>query len=146
MIGRLASSGALLLASVVLAGCGSEAGVAGVSVSVQEAMQDDLPSDLAKGRTPVEIKTANCLLWPSNFRGTCGFEPRGRGSFSVTLEEEDGVFFDDVSQILVSVFLPGQADVRAITTGGTSFMMGEARRSEEYPACWIGEGFSVCAY
>lgn len=112
---------------------------------VAEVMEQQLPEEMKSERTPVEIKTATCLLWPSNFRGDCDFEPRGRGSFSVTLPE-DAAFYDDVTQLLVTVFLEGQADVRAIRADGTSDMVGEAKRSETYPACWIGTGFSVCAY
>ncbi|MFC3302821.1 hypothetical protein [Parvularcula lutaonensis] len=112
---------------------------------IPEAMQQDLPEDMKSERTPVEIKTATCLLWPSNFRGDCNFEPRGRGSFSVTLPEGEA-FYDDVTQLLVTVYMEGHADVRAMKADGTSEMVGEAKRSETYPACWIGTGFSVCAY
>ncbi|MCQ8184383.1 hypothetical protein [Parvularcula maris] len=134
----------LIGGALLLAACGSEAGVVQES-DLPEEMQDILPEGLASERTPVEIRDAKCLLWPSNFRGACKFEPRGRGSFAVTLEEGD-MFYDDVSEILVSVFLPGEADVRALTTTGGSTYVGEAKRSESYPACWIGKGFSVCAY
>lgn len=136
---------------IVLAACGEneetgrkEAETA-TETAMADAMTEALGAEVKSGRTPVEIKTATCLLWPSNFRGECAFEPRGRGSFSVTLEEGER-FYDDVSQIVVSVFMEGRADIRVINTDGTSELLGEAMRSETYPACWIGSGFSVCAY
>lgn len=133
--------------TLMLAACGNQNATLAereTYEAMEEAMaQEDLGP--TNGRTPVEIKTATCLLWPSNFRGDCSFEPRGRGSFIVRIDEGQ-TFYDDVSEILVSVFLEGQADIRVIKTDGTSEMLGEAKRSETYPACWIGTGFSVCAY
>ena len=135
----------MALAAGALAACGAQE----KDAEAEEVMPQSLPSDMGEEmrseRTPVEIKTANCLLWPSNFRGDCLFEPRGRGSFSVRLDE-GSVFYDDVAEILVSVYQPGAADVRALNADGSSHMIGEAKRSETYPACWIGTGFSVCAY
>lgn len=116
-----------------------------MSEAQMEMIEETLGPSGENERTPVEIKTSKCLLWPSNFRGECNFEPRGRGSFSVTLD--DGApFYDDVTELFVSVYQEGRADVRALMADGSSEMVGEAERSETYPACWIGDGFSVCAY
>ncbi|NNU14874.1 hypothetical protein HK107_00875 [Parvularcula sp. ZS-1/3] len=138
---------ALGIFALMLAACGSENATLAereTYEAMEEAMaQEDLGPD--NGRTPVEIKTATCLLWPSNFRGDCSFEPRGRGSFMVRLEDGQ-TFYDDVFEVFVSVFKEGHADVRVINKDGSSEMLGEAKRSETYPACWIGTGFSVCAY
>lgn len=133
------------LCAAVLAACGNPDVVKSEAETIAQGLPEDVMEEVRSSRTPVEIKTANCLLWPSNFRGDCQFEPRGRGSFSVRLDEGD-TFYDDVAELLVTVYMPGQADVRAMNADGTSHMIGEAKRSETYPACWIGTGFSVCAY
>lgn len=142
------AAGAGLAAAVLgLAGCGAEdaRGSGSMSAAQRDAIEETMGASAAQERTPVEIKTAKCLLWPSNFRGACNFEPRGRGSFVVRLDDGKP-FYDDVTEIFVSVYMEGHADVRVMTADGGSAMLGEAERSDSYPACWIGKGFSVCAY
>ena len=62
------------------------------------------------------------------------------------MREDGAAFFEDVTEIMVFVFDKGQADVRARHSSGDNARWGEAKRSETYPACWIGDNFSVCAY
>ncbi|MEM7739608.1 MAG: hypothetical protein AAF225_02260 [Pseudomonadota bacterium] len=104
-----------------------------------------LPEDARGTEAPDELKTAQCVLWPGEYRGDCVFEPRGKGSFSVT--REDGrPFYDDVLEVVVMIYAKGEANVRGRVEDGTTAEWGDAMRSESYPACWIGSDFSVCAY
>ncbi len=113
-------------------------------VAANQAVQ--LPDSARGAKAPDELKTAECILWPGGYRGPCIFEPLGRGSFSVRREAEDEAFFEDVHELKVMVYAAGKADVRSFDQTGESILWGEAERSEGYPACWIGNEFSVCAY
>ncbi len=130
-----------LVASFILSACGE-------SVSEEDASAPPataLPDDALGTAAPEELKTAQCVLWPGEYRGDCVFEPRGKGSFSVT--REDGKpFYDDVMEVVVMVYAKGSANVRSRLEGDTFADWGDAMRSESYPACWIGTDFSVCAY
>ena len=100
----------------------------------------------ATGALPTEAKTATCILGPSRYKDACLFDPRGRGSFSLT-RAEGAAFYDDVVEVQVFVFAPGQAEVRVAHADGSNTRMGEAARMEDYPACWLSaEGWSICAY
>ncbi|MEO1041572.1 MAG: hypothetical protein AAFX52_04715 [Pseudomonadota bacterium] len=125
----------------LLSGCGESASQ-DTSASLP---QDALPEAALGTAAPEELKTAQCVLWPGEYRGDCVFEPRGKGSFSVT--REDGrPFYDDVLEVVVMIYAKGEANVRGRVEDGTTAEWGDAMRSESYPACWIGSDFSVCAY
>jgi hypothetical protein len=120
-------------AALALCACGQEMG---------GAVAQDMPD--AARQAPIEMKSAMCIVGVE-FKDECLFDPHGRGSFS--LRKEDGrPLYDDIVEVSVFVFAEGQADVRTKDGKGVSTRLGEALRSEEYPACWLGDGFSVCAY
>ncbi|MEO1656884.1 MAG: hypothetical protein AAFR65_04115 [Pseudomonadota bacterium] len=130
-----------LIAALQLSACSES-----VSQDDAAAMPAGALPDAALGtEAPEELKTAQCVLWPGEFRGDCQFEPRGKGSFAVT--RDDGKpFYDDVLEVVVMIYAKGEANVRSRLVDGTIAEWGDAMRSESYPACWIGSDFSVCAY
>ncbi|MEM6748385.1 MAG: hypothetical protein AAF608_13295 [Pseudomonadota bacterium] len=130
-----------LIAALMLSACGESVSQDDAGAPPAEA----LPEDALGTAAPEELKTAQCVLWPGEYRGDCLFEPRGRGSFAVT--RDDGKpFYDDVLEVVVMIYAQGEANVRSRLASGTTAEWGDAMRSESYPACWIGTDFSVCAY
>ncbi|MDP8993797.1 MAG: hypothetical protein M3N07_02260 [Pseudomonadota bacterium] len=79
------------------------------------------------------------------YRGPCLFLPLGGGSFSVRPVGRR-LMIGDTTDVSVQILAPGVADVRGLTAGGINSRWGEALRSDRDRACWIGDGFSVCAY
>lgn len=142
----LSIRGLIVLAlGLCIAACGdAEPPLASNAAAMSEA-EESLPEQALGQEAPSESQLAQCRLWPNTYRGPCMFEPRGKGSFSVT-REDGSAFYDDVAEIIVFVFDEGLADVRAKHLSGDNDRWGEAKRSETYPACWIGDEFSVCAY
>jgi hypothetical protein len=82
--------------------------------------------------------------WPGIWRGHCAVrtEPNGSLIFRATR----GRFPARVELISLVVASPGVAEVRVTTRDGVNAVWGEARQSEQDPACWLGEGIRVCAY
>ncbi|WP_026222879.1 hypothetical protein [Methylocystis rosea] len=78
------------------------------------------------------------------YNGKCEFSPETGGSFSITPVGKSA--FDGATVISVSVTLPGVAEVRGLTRDGINSRWGEAKRSKEDPACWIGSDFKICVY
>ena len=84
---------------------------------------------------------------PSLFRAEEG------GSFSLRpTDRAAGVLFPsgdedfpDILSVSVAIVAPGEAEVRGVTSFGVNSRWGSATRSAEDPACWVGEGFRVCA-
>ena len=79
------------------------------------------------------------------YRGTCTFTPEAGGSFSLAPVGRR-YLVGRVGSVSVSLFRPGAAEVRGLTADGINSRWGEARRSTRDRSCWVGSGFSVCAY
>jgi hypothetical protein len=101
-----------------------------------------LPADA--GAKP---RQARCVVTSGGetYRGPCTFTPDVGGSFSVKAVGRR-FLVGRVSDVSVSIFRPGAAEVRGLTAEGVNSRWGEARRSSRDRACWVGSGFSVCAY
>jgi len=81
------------------------------------------------------------------YNARCTFTPGGRGSFSISLpDERDGVFFDEVVLVSVTIISRGVAEVRGLTTAGINSRWGRAVRSRKNRACWDGSDFQICAW
>ena len=94
-------------------------------------------------------RSARCVVRSGAqvYRGPCKFLPEdGKGSFSLGPENRSRRFFGGVTSLSVTILSPGVADVRGGTADGINSRWGEARRSPRDRACWVGAGFSVCAY
>jgi len=97
--------------------------------------------------TAAEARTARCVVDSGDFptwAGACDFEADADGSFAISPLE--GAFPGGVSDITVSITEPGVAEVRGLTSRGVNSRWGEARRSDDDRACWVGEDFSICVY
>jgi hypothetical protein len=78
------------------------------------------------------------------YQGKCEFSAETGGSFSITPVGQDA--FNGATVINVSVISPGVAEVRGLTRDGINCRWGEAKRSKEDPACWVGSDFKICVY
>ncbi|HEY0014062.1 MAG TPA: hypothetical protein VGB79_14565 [Allosphingosinicella sp.] len=92
-------------------------------------------------------RRARCVVTSegATYNGACTFTPEPGGSFSVAPIGRR-FLVGRVSSVSVAIFRPGAAEVRGLTADGINSRWGEARRSPRDPSCWIGSGFSVCAY
>lgn len=95
-------------------------------------------------------KIARCLIVSGGaveFRGRCLFSTEGRdGSFTVQNTSRSGAMFGSVLSVSVTMIGRGVAEVRGLTRQGINSRWGTARRSARRPACWVGRGFSICAW
>ncbi len=89
----------------------------------------------------------------ARFHEPCLFRAEEGGSFSLgstdqvagVLFSSDDKDFPDIVSVSVSIVAPGEAEVRGVTSFGVNSRWGRAIRSAEDPACWVGEGFRICA-
>ncbi|WP_242411868.1 hypothetical protein A5482_010265 [Cyanobacterium sp. IPPAS B-1200] len=95
-----------------------------------------------------QAKEATCVIRGENnqvvFRDKCNFNQYG-GNGSFWIEAKSGLIYGRES-ISVYITSPGVAEVSGLTTGGISSRWGTARRSQSDRACWVGVGFTICAY
>lgn len=94
-----------------------------------------------------EARPARCEIQAEgeSYRGPCEFRSERGGSFSV--EHPDGHnLLPGVAMLSLTITSPGVGEFRALTSGGISTSWGEARRAEYDPACWSGDGLTLCAY
>lgn len=97
---------------------------------------------------PAMAKQARCVITEAGgggYAGPCLFAVRDGGSFVVSPPDDEADLAGRVA-ISVDIIAPGIAEVRGATVDGVNGRWGEARRSAEDPACWVGDDFSVCVY
>jgi len=98
--------------------------------------------------TAAEARPARCVVTNSdvgNWRGPCDFTAERNGSFNIR-PLRGGRFPGGYSDISVSMMGGGVADVRGLTRHGINSRWGDATRSRRDRACWVGDGFMICAY
>lgn len=97
-----------------------------------------------------ETKVARCLVISNNqvdYRGRCRFGTDGPdGSFYIERLNRNRALTGSVMSISVTMTGRGTAEVRGLTRQGINSRWGSARRSARRPACWVGTGFSICAW
>jgi hypothetical protein len=79
------------------------------------------------------------------FAGKCAFVMGERGSFSLLNLERDRPLYRGMIAVSLEIVSTGVGDVRGLTTDGINSRWGEARRSTQDPACWVGSDFRICA-
>jgi len=89
--------------------------------------------------SPGLAKDATCevTLGGARIDGACDFQPRGGGSFDVTMK--DGRNFDGSPSLSLDVLRKGIAEIRS-----SDRSHGAASRSDSDPACWEGNGVTLC--
>lgn len=96
---------------------------------------------------PASAKTARCVIRSEggSYRGPCSYSVQRGGTFTV---KPIGHRFLMPGVMMVTVFVDrdGYADVSGLTGAGVNSRWGQATRSRRDTACWVGDGFSVCAY
>lgn len=98
-------------------------------------------------QSPPGTRIARCVIEArrsAGFIGPCAFVRERGGTF--TISRPNGADLMGVSLITVAVVGRGVAEVRGLTTNGINSSWGRATRSRGDPACWIGNGFRICAY
>lgn len=82
----------------------------------------------------------------TSYKGQCIFTPDSGGSFSLRNVDEGKLISPNVTDVSVSIIEKDVAEVRGLTTDGINSRWGDARRSSNDPACWVGSDFRVCAW
>ena len=93
-------------------------------------------------------RLARCIVQSdgsATYRGPCLFTAERNGSFSVT-PPEGRRFSSGISIISLGIVSRGVGEVRGLTRDGINSRWGQALRSPQDPACWIGEDFRICVY
>ncbi|HEX5689281.1 MAG TPA: hypothetical protein VFX76_04730 [Roseiflexaceae bacterium] len=104
----------------------------------------------ATGWAQGATKIADCQVDSAGkvaFKGKCSFTSDGStGSFSLASQTGQGALFGSILVVSVSIIERGVAEVRGLTRDGINSRWGEAKRSTQQPACWVGSDFKVCAW
>ncbi len=79
------------------------------------------------------------------FDGRCRYIPDQGGSFALAHANPNRPLYGRILSISVFIVSPGVAEVRGLTDAGNNSRWGEARRSRQDAACWVGSDFTVCA-
>lgn len=79
------------------------------------------------------------------FGGRCRFIPDQGGSFALAHPDPNRALYGRILSISVFIVSPGVAEVRGLTDAGNNSRWGEARRSRQDGACWVGTDFTICA-
>jgi hypothetical protein len=74
------------------------------------------------------------------------FVPDTNGSFALLNPQKNKSLLSGITDVSVFIIEKGVAEVRGLTTDGINSRWGEAKRSTEDKACWVGEDFKVCAW
>ena len=106
------------------------------------------PPPVEAPQPAVKGKVARCVISSvdDRYEGPCDFLLGQGGSFSVSRVASEEPLFGLVTVLSVSLVGEGQAEVRGLTTSGINSRWGEAQRSAEDGACWVGTDFEICAY
>ena len=96
---------------------------------------------------PAQAKTARCVITSEGgtYRGPCSYSAQRGGTFTVKPIGRRTIL-PGVMMVTVFVDRDGYANVSGLTGAGVDSRWGAATRSRRDPACWVGDGFSVCAY
>ena len=81
-----------------------------------------------------------------DYQGTCLFQSDTGGSFALSNPKKDRPLYGKILVVSVYVVEPGVAEVRGLTSAGNNSRWGEAKRSSQDKACWVGEDFKICAW
>ena len=94
-------------------------------------------------------RIVDCLIEAGGkveFDGKCRFTSDGTGgSFSLASRDGQSALYGSILDVSVSIIETGVADVRGLTKDGINARWGEAKRSKQDRACWVGDDFRVCA-
>lgn len=96
-----------------------------------------------------QAKTATCQIEEGGrmlYKGQCNFEPQGQGSFYISHPSFPKKVA--VSGIFVKIEAKNRAIVEGTKVSGGGSIWGEAVRSSQQKACWIGteNSFKICAW
>jgi hypothetical protein len=95
-------------------------------------------------------KIAKCYVLESDqvsYDAKCYFVKTSKdGSFSLLpLRGKKFLINDEIISLGVSIMGQGKANVRGLTADGINSNWGDAIRDTKDRACWIGDGFKICA-
>ncbi|MCS4298907.1 MULTISPECIES: hypothetical protein [Acinetobacter] len=78
------------------------------------------------------------------YKGKCNFEPQGGGSFYISHPNITQKL--KVAGLTVMIEKKDQAIVEATKLSGGGSIWGEAYRSQQQKACWVGSDFKICVW
>ncbi|MGA9520063.1 MAG: hypothetical protein WBV82_01285 [Myxococcaceae bacterium] len=78
--------------------------------------------------------------------GKCSFRPEKGGTFSLSNLDDTKPLYGPILSVSVVVVGRAEAEVRGLTKDGINSRWGEAIRSKDDPACWVGSDFKICAW
>ncbi|WP_051279610.1 hypothetical protein [Hellea balneolensis] len=135
-----------LTAALALSACAAELSDSDMPIAITDDAQTSAATATNELR-PLRAgeKMAKCVIGPDRYEGPCVFLPEKGGAFSISRRNESPLYAE-VTIVTVAVTEPGKAQVYGLTTAGNNSRWGEATRSEDDKACWIGADFEVCAY
>lgn len=101
---------------------------------------------LEKQNAASKAKQANCNVsnsYGESYKATCKFTMYENGSFTIEPSKQGDLI---LGSDMVSVWItePGFAEVQGATPEGGNSRWGEARRSAQNRACWVGSDFRIC--
>ena len=94
-------------------------------------------------------KSATCQIDENGrtaFKGKCTFIPSAGGSFTLMSQSPNKPLFRNIMDVSVYITERNHAEVRGSLSGGHNSRWGEATRSQNQKACWVGSDFKVCAW
>lgn len=97
--------------------------------------------------TQAKTKSAVCQIdegGQTRYKGKCNFEPQGGGSFYIS--HPDITKKVKVSGLTIMIEKKDQAIVEATKPSGGGSIWGEAYRSQQQKACWVGSDFRICVW
>jgi hypothetical protein len=104
---------------------------------------------LISGSTIAADRVVKCQIDSAGsptYKGKCLFVPDTNGSFALLNPQKNKPLLIGITDVSVFIIEKGVAEVRGLTTDGINSRWGEAKRSTEDKACWVGEDFKVCAW
>lgn len=82
----------------------------------------------------------------TRYKGKCLFTPEQGGSFTLQHPQKNKALMNGISMVSVSIIEKDFAEVRGLTKEGINSRWGEAHRSQQQKACWVGSDFKICAW
>ena len=104
---------------------------------------------LISGASMAADKIVKCQIDSNgepSYKGQCVFVPNEKGSFGLESTQKGKVLLNNVTSVSVWILEKGVAEVRGLTTDGINSRWGDAKRSAQDKAFWVGEDFKVCAW
>lgn len=124
----------------------SDKGCASVGASQKSSSNDGSGNSPNESSSRSSSKIAKCNVsnsYGESFKGSCKFTMYEKGSFTIEPSKRgDLILGSDMVSLWITE--PGLGEVRGTTPEGGNSRWGEAERSSQNRACWVGSDFRIC--